>query len=48
VRIAEGYGVPACQVTTARELKAALADVATTRGPRLVEVPVPTELRKLG
>ncbi|WP_343945338.1 thiamine pyrophosphate-dependent enzyme, partial [Pseudonocardia zijingensis] len=48
VRIAEGYGVPACRVSTARELKAALAEVATATGPRLVEVPVPTELRKLG
>lgn len=48
VQIAEGYGVPACRVTSARELKAALSDVTATRGPRLVEVPVPTELRKLG
>jgi benzoylformate decarboxylase len=48
VRIAEGYGVPACRVSTARDLKAALAAVATTEGPRLVEIPVPTELRSLG
>ncbi|TQM45114.1 benzoylformate decarboxylase [Pseudonocardia cypriaca] len=48
VRIAEGYGVPACRISGARELKAALADVAAAAGPRLVEVPVPTELRPLG
>jgi benzoylformate decarboxylase len=48
VRIAEGYGVPACRISSARELKAALADVAAASGPRLVEVPVPTELRPLG
>ncbi len=48
VRIAEGYGVPACRVASARELKAALAEVATTAGPRLVEIPVPAELRPLG
>jgi benzoylformate decarboxylase len=48
VKIAEGYGVPACRVSSARELKAALAAVATTEGPRLVEIPVPPELRPLG
>ncbi|HLU54492.1 MAG TPA: benzoylformate decarboxylase [Pseudonocardia sp.] len=48
VRIAEGYGVPGCRVSTARELKAALSAVASTDGPRLVEVPVPTEVRRFG
>jgi benzoylformate decarboxylase len=46
VRIAEGYGVPACRVTDADELKAALA--AVTEGPRLVEIPVTRELRPRG
>jgi benzoylformate decarboxylase len=48
VRIAEGYGVPACRVSDAKELAAALAAVATTDGPRLVEVPIREELRPLG
>jgi benzoylformate decarboxylase len=48
VRIAEGYGVPACRVSDAKELEAALSAVATTDGPRLVEVPVTEELRPLG
>jgi benzoylformate decarboxylase len=48
VRIAEGYGVPACRVSGAHELRAALAAVTTARGPRLVEVPVTAELRPLG
>jgi benzoylformate decarboxylase len=48
VRIAEGYGVPACRVSTSRELKAELAAMGGLDGPRLVEVPVPAELRRLG
>ncbi len=46
--MADGYGVPGCRVSTTRELKAALAEVATASGPRVVEVPVPSELRSLG
>jgi benzoylformate decarboxylase len=48
VTIAAGYGVPACRVSTARELEAALGAAAAATGPRLVEIPVPTEIRPFG
>jgi benzoylformate decarboxylase len=48
VQIAAGYGVPAEQVTTGAELAAALRGVTTDAGPRLFEVPIVMENRRLG
>jgi benzoylformate decarboxylase len=48
VQIARGYGLPATRIDTCDELAAAVADAATARGPRLVEVPVNPEPRPLG
>jgi benzoylformate decarboxylase len=40
VQIAAGYGVPGEQVTTGKELAAALEAAAVATGPRLLEVPI--------
>jgi benzoylformate decarboxylase len=40
VPIARAYGVPAQEVTTAKELTAALKGAATTKGPQLYEIPI--------
>jgi benzoylformate decarboxylase len=48
VQIACGYGLPAKQITTGEELAAAVADAATAGGPRLLEVPINPETRRLG
>ncbi|WP_066946362.1 benzoylformate decarboxylase [Microtetraspora fusca] len=48
VRIAEGYGLPARRIADGAELAAELAAVAPDRGPRLVELPILGETRRLG
>jgi benzoylformate decarboxylase len=48
MEIARGYGVPAEQITTGAELAAALRDATTAGGPRLLEVPIDPEIRRLG
>jgi benzoylformate decarboxylase len=48
VQIAAGYGLPAQRITSGEELAAALACTASTRGPRLIEVPITAETRPLG
>jgi benzoylformate decarboxylase len=45
---AAGYGLPARAVTTPDELAEEFAAVGKAEGPRLVEVPIPTETRSLG
>src|SRR3954466_2426853 len=46
--IARGYGLTAFRVTARAELSAALADATAARSPRLIEVPIAAELRRLG
>ncbi|WP_069817285.1 benzoylformate decarboxylase [Streptomyces sp. TP-A0874] len=47
-RLAEGYGLPSRRITDGAELAAELAAVAPDRGPRLLELPITAETRKLG
>jgi benzoylformate decarboxylase len=48
VSIARGYGLTAFRATGREELAAALADTGAGRPPRVVEVPIATEARRLG
>jgi benzoylformate decarboxylase len=48
VTIARGYGVTAFRVADLTELAAALADTTAGRSPRLIEVPIAAETRRLG
>ncbi|WP_199522240.1 benzoylformate decarboxylase [Geodermatophilus marinus] len=46
--VAAGYGVPAVRVGSAEELTAELKAVGAATGPRVVEVPVAVETRRIG
>ena len=48
VSIARGYGLTAFRVSGRAELAAALADTSAARSPRLIEVPIEAELRRIG